>query len=95
MSRDFPSLHRPFDARRPWDRRSSAPVLAVFLTKTAKHLAVIACFLIIGHATGRYEAGPNSIMLLVACAAVVHSAGRALRRRVTLRLRTSHDRRAS
>jgi len=59
----------------------SAIVFAAFLTKLAKHLALLACLAIVGQATGRAALGQRSIVLLVVCAAVIHALGQTLKRR--------------
>lgn len=61
--------------------RPATCVSVAFLTKLAKHLVVLAGFAIVGHATGRFEASELSIFLMVASAALFHSAGRMLQRR--------------
>jgi hypothetical protein len=69
--------------------RSKLPILSIsaaFLTKLAKHLAVIACLLIVGSATGRFAGGPLGIFFLVVLAAVAHAIGRALGRRTPIEL---------
>jgi hypothetical protein len=60
----------------------SACVVAVFLPKLAKHLALIACFLILGAASGRIAASETAIFLTVAAAALAHSIGRVMDRRL-------------
>jgi hypothetical protein len=62
-------------------RSPSAIVFAAFLTKLAKHLALLACLAIVGQATGRAALGQRSIILLVMCAALAHTLGRTLKRR--------------
>ena len=57
-------------------------VVAAFLTKLAKHLALLACLAIIGQTTGRAALGPPAILFLVICAALLHSLGLALKRRL-------------
>ena len=51
------------------------------LTKIAKHLGLLACFMIIGDSTGRPVLGQLGIFILVVLAALIHSAGRAVRSR--------------
>lgn len=53
-------------------------VLAPFLVKLAKHMALIACFMIVGNATGRATVGQLGLFFLIATAAVVYSIGRGL-----------------
>lgn len=60
----------------------SAYAIALFLIKVAKHMALLACFLIGGSATGRATIGQMEILLLVIIAAIIHSLGRCLERRV-------------
>ena len=55
-----------------------------FLSKLAKHLAVLACLGIVGETSGRFVIGQMGIFLLVVSAAVLHSAGRTLERRLQL-----------
>ena len=52
------------------------------LSKLAKHLAVLACLGIVGETSGRFVIGQMGIFLLVVSAAVLHSAGRTLERRL-------------
>jgi hypothetical protein len=82
----------------PRHRHLTTSVTAVFFTKLAKHLVVLACFAIIGRATGRFDASELTIFFIVACAALFHSAGRMLQRRYARRPPRSgseHDCRAS
>ncbi|MGH7817262.1 MAG: hypothetical protein ACREOR_07725 [Candidatus Binatia bacterium] len=74
---DFPTLrhHRP-----------ASLVTAAWLAKLTKHLAILACFTIVGHATGRFEASQVAILLIVSSAALFHSVGRQLERRHSARL---------
>jgi hypothetical protein len=51
------------------------------LTKIAKHLALLACFMIIGDSTGRPVLGQLGIFILVVLAALIHSAGCAVQSR--------------
>ena len=60
----------------------SAYVSAAFLVKLAKHLALVACLMIIGAAPGRVAASETGIFLTVVCAALLHSIGRFLDRRL-------------
>jgi hypothetical protein len=59
-----------------------AGVLAAFLLKLAKHLALIGCFMIIGRASGRFAPSEIGIFLTVGAAAVLHSIGRVLESRL-------------
>lgn len=51
------------------------------LTRIAKHLALLACLMIIGAATGRPVLGQVGIFIMVVLAALIHSAGRAVQSR--------------
>jgi len=62
-------------------RAPSAIVFAAFLTKLAKHLALLVCLAIAGQAAGRAALGQRSILLLVVAAALIHGLGRMLKRR--------------
>ena len=55
---------------------------AAFLSKLAKHLAVLACLGIVGQSSGRFALGQTAILILVVAAALLHSAGRTLQRRL-------------
>lgn len=75
-----------FDAQNGQTTKSfhaSAHVIAAFLTKLAKHLAFIASLMIIRGSTGRFAESQLEIFLTVAAAAVLHSAGLFLKRRVS------------
>ena len=65
-------------------RRFQTPacVVAGFLQKFAKHLALIACLTIVGEATGRFAISEFVIFLIVVAAAVLHSIGRVLEYRL-------------
>ena len=63
-------------------RSPSAIVLAAFLTKLAKHLALLACLAIVGQTTGRAALGQLAILFLVICAALLHTVGLALKPRL-------------
>lgn len=67
----------PF-ARAPSPCSHITAALAVFLSKVAKHLALLACLLIVGKATGRLTTGQFVIFCLTIFASVAHLAGRAL-----------------
>jgi hypothetical protein len=56
-------------------------VVASFLIKLAKHMALIACLMIAGSATGRATIGQLAIFSLVAGAAVIYSIGQSIKRR--------------
>lgn len=70
-----------YTARR---NRPAHTVFAAFLTKLAKHLALIACLMIAGSATGRAAIGQLAIFFLVAGAAVAYSIGQSIARRAPL-----------
>jgi predicted PurR-regulated permease PerM len=55
---------------------------AAFLTKLAKHLALLACLMIVSQAAGRPVLGQLGIFITVLLAAFVHSAGRTVPRRL-------------
>lgn len=56
-----------------------------FLSKLAKHLAVLACLGIVGETSGRFAIGQIGIFLLVLSAALVHTGARTLQRRLQIR----------
>ena len=64
-------------------RAPSTIVFAAFLTKLAKHLALLVCLAIAGQATGRAALGQRSIFLLVVAAALIHGLGQSLKRRLS------------
>jgi hypothetical protein len=66
-----------------------------FLSKLAKHLAVLACLGIVGETSGRFMIGQIGIFLLVVSAALLHSAGRALQRRLQSQIRCAQTQRRS
>ncbi|MGH7810135.1 MAG: hypothetical protein ACREP5_07655 [Candidatus Binatia bacterium] len=55
--------------------RLSTPVIAGFLKKFAKHLALLACLMILGRASGRVDQGQLAIFLIVAAAALFYCVG--------------------
>lgn len=65
----------------------SASVLAAFLIKLAKHMAVLSCLLIVGTATGKTVLDQFGIFLMVVAAALAHIVGRALERRAAASIR--------
>lgn len=69
------------DSAKPSHAR--ACVIGTFLIKLAKHLALIACLLIAGRSTGRFAGGELGIFLTVMSAALLHSIGRVLQRRLS------------
>ena len=60
-----------------------ACVIGAFLIKLAKHLALIACLMIIGQPIGRLAVSQVGIFLMVLTAAVLHSIGRVLQGRLS------------
>lgn len=60
-----------------------AAVASVLLIKVAKHLALLACLMIIGKATGRVTIGELGIVFLTIFAATTHLLGRALALRLS------------
>lgn len=65
-------------ARSRWHHPRVAAVTSVFLSKAAKHLALLACLMIVGKATGRFTIGEPGIFLLTIFATMAHLFGRAL-----------------
>lgn len=67
---------------RPACSRSHCPTLitvaSAFLNKLAKHLALLACLMIVGKATGRFTIGQFPLFLLIVFAALAHFVGRTL-----------------
>lgn len=53
-------------------------IVSNVLTKISKHLALLACFLIAGHASGRYEVDQFWLFALACTSALIHLAGRRL-----------------
>jgi hypothetical protein len=62
----------------------STSVFAGFLTKLAKHLALIACFMIVGISSTGFATSHLAIFLMILSAAVIHSVARVLQRQVLL-----------
>jgi hypothetical protein len=60
--------------------RLSTIVIASFLKKFATHLALLACLMILGRATGRVDQGQLAIFLIVAGAALLYCVGNRLHR---------------
>jgi hypothetical protein len=56
-------------------------LVAPFLLKLAKHVALLSCLLLIGKARGEPIIGPLGILLLIIGAALIHSVGRRLQMR--------------
>jgi hypothetical protein len=67
-------------------------VIASFLIKLAKHMALIACLLIAGSATGRAAISQLTIFCLVAGAAVIYSIGQSMKRRAPVPARSPMQR---
>jgi len=74
-------------------RRMIHYVIAPFLLKLAKHLALLACLIIVGRATGRFAASELAIFLFVFAAALLHILGR--RFSPSLPVTVPRDRRAT
>jgi hypothetical protein len=55
-----------------------------FLSKLAKHLAVLASLGIVGETSGRFAIGQRGIFVLVVFAAALHSGARTLQHRMQL-----------
>jgi hypothetical protein len=53
-------------------------LVAPFLLKLAKHVALLSCLLLIGKARSEPIIGPLGILLLIIGAALIHSVGRRL-----------------
>ena len=77
-------MSRPILGARP---SPSVLVFAAFLIKLAKHLALLVCLAIVGHATGRAAFDQFAILLLALAAALIHGLGQALKRRSCSKLR--------
>ena len=60
-----------------------ACVIGAFLIKLAKHLAFIACLMIIGRPIGRLAVSQLGIFLMVLSAALLHAIGCVLQRRLS------------
>ena len=58
------------------------PISANMMAKLSKHLAFLACLMILAQASGRAEIGQFGIFIFVVLATLAHSAERALRRRL-------------
>ena len=58
-------------------------VIGAFLIKLAKHLALIACLMIIGQPIGSFAVSQVGLFLMVLTAAVLHSIGRVLQGRLS------------
>ena len=62
--------------------QTPACLIAAFLQKFAKHLALIACFMIVGSAGDRFAVSEFGIFLTGVAAAALHSIGRILEDRL-------------
>ncbi len=60
-----------------------ACVIGAFFIKLAKHLALIACLMIIGQPIGRLTVSQLGIFLMVLSAALLHAIGRGLQCRLS------------
>jgi uncharacterized membrane protein YphA (DoxX/SURF4 family) len=58
-------------------------VIAVFLTKLAKHLALIACLMIVANSMAKFASTPLAIFLTVTAAALLNCAGCFLQQRIS------------
>lgn len=85
ISREAPSIDAGFNSMSGesfgLSRAPSIIVIAAFLTKLAKHLALLACLAIVGEATGRAFVGQRFIFVLILAAALIHSLGQTIKRR--------------
>lgn len=62
---------------------ASRHLFAAFLLKLARHLALIACLMIIGGTSGRFALSQLGIFLIVTAAAVLHRAGCCLKQSIS------------
>lgn len=60
------------------DHPRPAAILSALLSKISKHLALLACLIIVGKAAGRFTIGEPGIFLLTIFATMAHLCGRAL-----------------
>jgi hypothetical protein len=81
------SQFEPFSERTTKRAGSMAFVIAAFLIKLSKHMALLACFLIVGTATGRATTSQLGIFFLIVTAVVIYSVGRSLERRLPALIR--------
>lgn len=58
----------------------STIVLAAFLVKLAKHLALLVCLAIVGQASGRVALEQPTLLAMVVAAATIHALGHTLKR---------------
>ncbi len=61
-------------------------ITSAFLIRLSKHGALLACLLLLGRASNRYEVGQAWILGLTIASALLHLAGRALRLRPVLKI---------
>lgn len=59
-------------------RQAAQPVMVAVLLKIAKHMALVACLLLIGKTRGEPIIGPLGTLLIIIVAALIHSLGRRL-----------------
>ncbi len=52
-------------------------ILGLCLVKLGKHLAVLACLLILGQAAGHFHVSQLTIFALIVLSAITHSSGKA------------------
>ncbi len=68
------------------NRSGSSPkamLFAVFLGKVSKHLALLACIMILGHGSGQFSIGQVGIFTVVIFSALAHTAGRRIQTRLS------------
>jgi len=85
MARDFRDNRAFHIAHNFPPQLPRAHLTALFLTKLAKHLALLACLMIVGEATGQPPLGPIGIFLLIVFAASLQCASRSLQGRLLYR----------
>lgn len=68
-----------------WRNPRLTAVASVLLSKVAKHLALLACLLIVSQAGGRLTIAPSVVFFLTIFASIAHLAGRALAPRLASR----------
>jgi hypothetical protein len=59
-------------------RQAARPVIVAVLLKTAKHMALVACLLLIGKGRGEPIIGPIGIFIIIVAAALIDSLARRL-----------------
>ncbi len=60
------------------DHPRRAAIISALLAKISKHLALLACLMIVGKASGRFASGEFTVFLVIALASAAHLCGRAL-----------------